>query len=210
MLGSAGGPRRALPLLRRISASTFLHRQRRHADRRGPGAARRRASRRCGALVTMAVVPNTEPHKYGGAPRRMTTASSPAFAPRGSTQRSWHVVGVQVADAAAFASVPTTCRMSRSLTLYPALIAGTTGSRARVPLPGRVLRHRHAADYLAHVAAARDSRTAGADGAAPSSRLRASSARSCGTMSIGSRRDAERVRRHRRRSRAGATRRGTA
>ena len=62
VLGSAGGPRRALPLL---GASTFLIV---NGDTLADIdiAAVVADHRRSGALVTMAVVPNNEPDKYGG------------------------------------------------------------------------------------------------------------------------------------------------
>jgi mannose-1-phosphate guanylyltransferase len=124
VLGSAGGPRRALPLLAH-SGSTFLivngdtltnvdvpalladHRQ-------------------SGALVTMAALRNTEPDKYGGLAVDDDGVFT-GFVPRGSSQRSWHFVGVQAAEPEAFASlsadVPFEVRA-----LYPALAAGRRGA----------------------------------------------------------------------------------
>jgi NDP-sugar pyrophosphorylase family protein len=108
ILGSAGGPRRALPLL---GTSTFLivngdtltdvnvtalvdqHRQ-------------------SGAMVTMATIPNTEPNKYSGL-RVNGDGSFTGVVARGSSERSHHFIGVQVVEADAFASVPRTCRTNR-------------------------------------------------------------------------------------------------
>jgi len=137
VLGSAGGPRRALPLfdpggagdsflivngdtLTDVSVNALV------ADHHASG-----------ALVTMAVIPNTQPGKYGG----ITTderGNLTGFVPRGSTVPSFHFVGVQVADPRAFASVaPDTPHEVR--TLYPALNADQPG-RARIAGNARIER----------------------------------------------------------------------
>ena len=79
VLGSAGGPRRALPLL---GASPFLIV---NGDTLTDVdvAALVADHRQSGALVTMAVVPNTEPDKYGGVVVEPDGAVS-GFAKRGS------------------------------------------------------------------------------------------------------------------------------
>jgi NDP-sugar pyrophosphorylase family protein len=79
-----------------------------------------------GALVTMAVVPNTRPDKYGGitADER---GNLTGFVPPGSPVPSLHFIGVQVAEPAAFASVPAhTPHEVRPL--YPALNQRRPGS----------------------------------------------------------------------------------
>ena len=128
VLGSAGGPKRAAPIL---GASRFLvingdtlttldlapvldH----HA--------------RSGALVTMAGVPNTEPHKYSG----LVAGPDGAFAgvaPRGSPQPSYHYFGVQVVEAAAFDAVPADTPYESVAALYPALNAARPGSVRVLP-----------------------------------------------------------------------------
>ncbi|HEX5110966.1 MAG TPA: sugar phosphate nucleotidyltransferase [Vicinamibacterales bacterium] len=129
VLGSAGGPRKALPLLRETSSgthSTFLlvnGDTLTDVDLHALVAAHRNS----GTLVTMAVVPNTEPLKYGGALVEDDGIIT-GFVRRGSPQPSWHVVGVQVAEAAAFASVPDNVPYESVLTLYPALIGEKRGS----------------------------------------------------------------------------------
>src|SRR5262245_11202790 len=129
VLGSAGGPRKALPLLRHTSSgthSTFLlvnGDTLTDVDLHALVAAHRESR----ALVTMAVVPNSEPLKYGGA-LVDDDGSITGFVRRGSPKTSWHVVGVQVAEAAAFASVPDDVPYESVLTLYPALIAGRPGA----------------------------------------------------------------------------------
>jgi NDP-sugar pyrophosphorylase family protein len=134
VLGSAGGPRHALPLL---GASRFLIV---NGDTLTDAnvQALMAEHRRSGALVTMAVVPNTEPDRYGGAvvdPSGIITG----FTRRGSAESSYHVIGLQVAEAEAFASLPdnTPCESTRSL--YPALIRA---------IPGSVRAWRTSADFL--------------------------------------------------------------
>ncbi len=101
VLGSAGGPRKALPLLPAepffiINGDTLtnvdLH-------------ALAESHRETGALVTIAVIPNDRPDRYGG----LIVDSSGRFhsvVPPGSQVRSYHVVGVQMAHPAAFARLP--------------------------------------------------------------------------------------------------------
>ena len=102
VLGSAGGPRRALPLLGGdpffiVNGDTLTD-----LDTRALAAAHQKS----GALATLALVPNREPHKYGGVlldgASRVT-----GFAPRGPrAEGSYHFIGVQIARAEAFAEVP--------------------------------------------------------------------------------------------------------
>ena len=123
VLGSAGGPRRALPLL---GASMFLV-VNGDTITNIDIAALVTAHRSSGALVTMAVVAHTEPRKYGGV---MVAAdgSVTGFARRGSAQASHHFVGVQVVDAAAFASLAEGTPYESVGAVYPALISAGTGS----------------------------------------------------------------------------------
>jgi len=99
ILGSAGGPRLALPLLRGdplliVNGDTLTD-----VDL----AALERAHAASGALVTLALVPNTEYERYGGVAvdgdARVT-----GFVPRGPGARgSFHFVGVQLAARSVFA-----------------------------------------------------------------------------------------------------------
>lgn len=101
VLGSAGGPRKALPLLPDepffiINGDTLTNVDL-HAIAEN--------HRETGALVTIAVIPNDRPDRYGG----LIVDSSGRFhsvVPRGSQVRSYHVVGVQVAHPSAFARLP--------------------------------------------------------------------------------------------------------
>jgi NDP-sugar pyrophosphorylase family protein len=121
VLGPAGGPRRAVPLL----GSTFLII---NGDTLTDldVAALVADHRRSGALVTMAVVLNTEPDKYSGLSASDDGALT-GFAKRGAPDNAFHFIGVQVADAEAFASVPPNVPFETS-TLYTSLIASRPGS----------------------------------------------------------------------------------
>jgi NDP-sugar pyrophosphorylase family protein len=118
VLGSAGGPRRALPLL---PGPTFL-------VVNGDTLTNVDLGRlvdghhRSGALVTMAVIPNTEPAKYGGVVAD-DGGSVAGFTKAGSNERSFHFIGVQVVEAAAFASLPDNMPAESVKDLYPTLIA---------------------------------------------------------------------------------------
>jgi mannose-1-phosphate guanylyltransferase len=118
VLGSAGGPRRALPLL----ASTFLIVNGDTLTDVELGAVVA-AHRQHGALVTMAVVPNSEPEKYGGVAVDGDGIVT-GFVRRGSAMPSYHFIGVQVAEAEAFAALPDNVPHESVTALYPALING--------------------------------------------------------------------------------------
>lgn len=124
VLGSAGGPRHALPLLR---------------DSSGPGretfmivngdtltdvdvAAMAAAHRKSGAAVTMALIPNPQPDKYGGVQvndGRWITG----FSRRGSAGPSFHFIGVQIVDGRVFENLEDGVPAESVGGLYPALIA---------------------------------------------------------------------------------------
>ena len=55
--------------------------------------------------MTLAVVPNTEPARYGGVLMGDDDAVT-GFVGRGSQRPSWHFIGVQVVEASAFAGLP--------------------------------------------------------------------------------------------------------
>jgi mannose-1-phosphate guanylyltransferase len=123
VLGSAGGPRRALPLL---ASPTFLivnGDTLTNVDLGGLVEAHHRS----GALVTMAVIPNTEPAKYGGVVAD-DRGGVTGFTKAGSTVQSFHFIGVQVVEGAAFASLPDNIPAESVRDLYPRLIAARPGS----------------------------------------------------------------------------------
>jgi NDP-sugar pyrophosphorylase family protein len=98
VLGSAGGPRHALPLLDRehfviVNGDTLPEVPLRDLVD---------AHRRSGAEATLAVIPNPAPERYGGVVVNEDDAVT-GFLPRGSAGNEWHFVGVQVANASLFA-----------------------------------------------------------------------------------------------------------
>lgn len=102
VLGTAGGPRHALPLL---GADTFfVVNGDMLTDLDLNALAATHAS--SGALVTLALVPNREPARYGGVmlnrERRVTRFTGSGEAAAGS----FHFIGVQAAAAEAFRSLP--------------------------------------------------------------------------------------------------------
>jgi NDP-sugar pyrophosphorylase family protein len=124
VLGSGGGPRHALPLLG--PGSTFLIVNGDTLASVDVGALVD-AHRRSGALITMAVVPNAAPHKYGGVLAEADGAVT-GFVARGARDSSYHFVGVQVAEAEAFASLPDGVPHETVGGLYPELIRARRGA----------------------------------------------------------------------------------
>jgi mannose-1-phosphate guanylyltransferase / phosphomannomutase len=122
VLGSAGGPRKALSLLPDgpffiINGDTLtnvnLH-------------ALSENHRNTGALVTIAVTPNHHPDRYGG----LIVDSTGRFhsvVPRGSHVRSYHVVGVQMAQPAAFARLEMNTPAESIGALYKELVKENLG-----------------------------------------------------------------------------------
>jgi NDP-sugar pyrophosphorylase family protein len=100
LLGSAGGPRRAVPLLRSdefliVNGDTLCD-----FDIRPMLAAHRQS----GADVTMAVLPNPNPHHYNGLVVDEDGIVT-GFAPRGHAAGTWHFIGVQIVRSSAFAGL---------------------------------------------------------------------------------------------------------
>jgi NDP-sugar pyrophosphorylase family protein len=139
VLGSAGGPRRALPLVTSAPADTFLIVNGDTLTDVDVDAllARHHAS---GAVVTMALIENPDPSKYGGVlvsedgwvtgfgPRqaRADPEQGQRVAVRGSfsaVRSSYHFIGVQVAQAATFSELEDGVPSESVNMLYPKLIA---------------------------------------------------------------------------------------
>jgi NDP-sugar pyrophosphorylase family protein len=105
VLGSAGGPRHALPLLADAGGGDeFLVV---NGDTLSDFALAPLvdAHERRAADVTMAVVPNPRPDAYNGivlAPDQRVTG----FVPKGQAHGSWHFIGVQVCRGSMFAALP--------------------------------------------------------------------------------------------------------
>ena len=101
VLGSAGGPRKALDLLPSepffiVNGDTLTN-----VDMN----ALAEQHHNTGALVTIAVIPNEEPDRYSGLILD-STGRFHSVVPAGSRVRSYHVVGVQMAHPSAFARLP--------------------------------------------------------------------------------------------------------
>lgn len=127
VLGSAGGPRHALPLLLDPGGSrTFLIV---NGDTlTGVDLPRMiEHHRRSGALVTMALIPNPRPDKYGGVLVDAGGAVT-GFTRRGNLQSSFHFVGPQVVEADAFVPLDDGVPAESVMGIYPVLISNRPGS----------------------------------------------------------------------------------
>jgi NDP-sugar pyrophosphorylase family protein len=146
VLGSAGGPRHALPLLLDSTRSAVTARP--TQEEREVRAvnhdrtlllvngdtmtnvdltALRDRHRRAGALVTMALIPNPRPDKYGGV-LLGDRGSVTGFTRRGTSQQSFHFVGVQAVDAAVFEPLADGVPAESVSGVYPSLMAERPGS----------------------------------------------------------------------------------
>jgi NDP-sugar pyrophosphorylase family protein len=124
ILGSAGGPRHALDI---IGDDTFIIA---NGDTLTDLNVRAliEAHRRATPLVTLALVPNREPQKYGGAIMK-DDGTVTGFAPRGVAARgSFHFIGVQMVHADAFRQLPAGQPAQSIGGLYDGLIAARPGS----------------------------------------------------------------------------------
>jgi mannose-1-phosphate guanylyltransferase len=122
VLGSAGGPRRALPMMGSDTFFVVNGDTMTDLDLRPMADAHQRS----GSLVTMAVVPNQEPQRYGGVTLDPTGAFT-GFARRGDEAiGSFHFIGVQVAHADAFRELPDG-RVTNIHDVYPALARSRPG-----------------------------------------------------------------------------------
>ena len=123
ILGSAGGPRHALPL---IDADTFLIV---NGDTLvdfdlTPMIAQHEA---CGADVTVAVVPNPRPDHYHGMALDQANHVT-GFVLKTEGRPSWHFVGVQIVRASVFASLPDNVAAETVTGIYRELVATRPGA----------------------------------------------------------------------------------
>jgi NDP-sugar pyrophosphorylase family protein len=121
VLGSAGGPRRALPLLTEGGRDSFLLV---NGDTLTDVdlAAVQATHARTGARVTMALIPNPRPDKYGGV-RVGDDGFVSGFTRPGTPGESFHFIGVQVAERDVFAGLADGVPAESVNDLYPRLIA---------------------------------------------------------------------------------------
>jgi NDP-sugar pyrophosphorylase family protein len=124
VLGSAGGPRLALPILGVdtffiVNGDTLTDLDLSELVR---------AHERSSALVTLALVPNREFDRYGGVTLDAGGAIT-GFVPRGpSAADTGHYIGVQVAHASAFAGVAANQAVNSIGGVYDRLIAARPGA----------------------------------------------------------------------------------
>jgi NDP-sugar pyrophosphorylase family protein len=143
ILGSAGGPARALPLL---DAERFLLVNGDTLTDLDLAAlsARHEAS---GAAVTLAVVPNPDPFHYGGVlldeDGRVTGFSGP-----GPGNRGWHFIGVQAVERSVFASLNPDEPVNTIGGIYGAMIASQPGAIRGMAASAAFFDIGTAADYL--------------------------------------------------------------
>jgi NDP-sugar pyrophosphorylase family protein len=143
VLGSGGGPRRALPLLVDgrgedddfviVNADTLTDLDLRAIVERHKSS---------GALVTMALIENPRPEQYGGvhvSSDGWVTSFSPARAWAESRRPNFHFIGVQVARAAAFADLADGVPAESVNALYPRLIAANPRAVAAYISPASFL-----------------------------------------------------------------------
>jgi NDP-sugar pyrophosphorylase family protein len=123
VLGSAGGPRKALPLLPPddffvINGDTLTD-----IDLSGLASQHRHT----GALVTLAVMENRWQGRYGGV---ITDSQGVVhgFVPRGPAAPGYHFIGVQLVHPSAFAGLPPDTFAESNSGIYRTLIAERPGS----------------------------------------------------------------------------------
>jgi mannose-1-phosphate guanylyltransferase len=143
ILGSAGGPRHALGLL--DSDTFFLV----NGDTLcefplGPMLA---AHEHSSADVTLAVVPNPAPLHYNGI-RASDDGIVRGFAPKGAAAGTWHFVGVQIASASVFGSLPDGVPAETISGLYRGFVATQPGRVCVYPVTAPFLDVGTPRDYL--------------------------------------------------------------
>jgi NDP-sugar pyrophosphorylase family protein len=82
-----------------------------------------------GALVTMALIPNPQPEKYGGVVVSDSEIVT-GFTRAGATRENYHFIGVQFAEARTFADLADGVPAESVNALYPRLMASEPGSIA--------------------------------------------------------------------------------
>ncbi len=128
VLGSGGGPARALRLLPGHTAPVLVVNGDTLTDMPlAPLLEAHQQARAEGALVTMAVVPNVRPDHYNGV-RVDGRGTVTAFVPRGHTEQTWHYIGIQVVEPALFANVSPDVPSETVAGLYRELLTTNPGA----------------------------------------------------------------------------------
>jgi len=117
LLGSAGGPRHALPLVNSdpfliVNCDTLTD------AALGPVI---EAHRQTNADVTMVVIRNPAPDRYNGVVADADNIVT-GFIPKGHTTPSWHFVGIQVVNKSVFAPLPDDTPIETVSGVYRAMI----------------------------------------------------------------------------------------
>ena len=146
VLGSAGGPRRALPLLDSdpiliVNGDTLCE---------FDLAPMLEAHATTGADVTMAVVPNPAPDHYNGILVDEQGAVT-GFIPRGHTVPSWHFIGVQLAGKRVFAALEDGVPAETVAGVYRDMVATSPGRVRTWPLSTTFIDVGTPRDYLTAV-----------------------------------------------------------
>lgn len=148
VLGSAGGPRRALDVWPGLSTSLLIVNGDTLTDfPLRPMIDAHAAARADGGRVTMAVVRNTRPDHYNGiridAERRVR-----GFVPRGHTEETWHFIGVQVIEPDVLAGVSPDEPSETVAGLYRTLVDAEPGAIRVWPVDAPFLDIGTPDDYL--------------------------------------------------------------
>ena len=124
VLGSAGGVRQALPILGADTVLVVNGDTLTDLDLSALASAHASSD----ALVTLGLVPNVDPHRYGGV-RLDAAGVVTGFATRGAAaEGSWHFIGVQMASASVFAPLPAGQAANSIGGVYDAVIAAWPGA----------------------------------------------------------------------------------
>ena len=147
VLGSAGGPRRALPL---IDAETFLIV---NGDTLSDVdlAALHDTHRGSGADVTMAVVPNPAPDHYNGIAIDDDGVVL-GFVPKGEAVGTWHFIGIQIVSRRIFDSLDDGVPAETVAGLYRDIVRQSPGRIRALPVQTTFLDVGTPRDYLAAAA----------------------------------------------------------
>ena len=147
VLGSAGGPRRALPL---IDADTFLIV---NGDTLSDVdlAALHETHRRSGADVTMAVVPNPAPDHYNGIAIDEDGVVL-GFVPKGEAAGTWHFIGIQIVSRRIFEPLDDGVPAETVAGFYRDIVRQSPGRIRALPVQTTFLDVGTPRDYLAAAA----------------------------------------------------------